>query len=164
VHWNSFLLSSYSDNQSNGSSTTEQSRAVQITDPTSSDTYPSVSRTNHSIQQTFISHRATNGSGKSTANSNDGCQPSTNFGDDVDDEFDAAVMNVDLDMFEDNIDLDLFQDDFVHDNHTNQRQISHDDINPVSVHLSGVEMKSISELLTIVSNNSFCGTLFTKVL
>jgi len=140
----------------------EQSRAMPSNDPAEGDYHPPVSRTtcNQSPCQTFTSHSVTH----NTANNNIGPQPSTHYDDDVDDDFDVAVMNVDLDIFEDNIDL---KED--HKNHANQEEKSHyhdtSPSNTMSAHsLSSVEIKSIGEILTIVNDNSFHRTLHTKVL
>ena len=161
----SLCYSLYSDTQSNGSSVVEPSRAMPSNDAANGENHPPISRTNQNAHQTFTGHRATHS--VSTANNNIGHQPSTQYDDDVDDDFDAAVMNVDLDMFENNIDLDMLDDDFGQESHANQEGENHHVTTPsnnVSTHSSSVEMKGISEILSVVKDNTFCGTLHTKVL
>ncbi|XP_065908865.1 recQ-mediated genome instability protein 1-like isoform X3 [Dysidea avara] len=159
------ILSRIIDTQSNGSSVVEPSRAMPSNDAANGENHPPISRTNQNAHQTFTGHRATHS--VSTANNNIGHQPSTQYDDDVDDDFDAAVMNVDLDMFENNIDLDMLDDDFGQESHANQEGENHHVTTPsnnVSTHSSSVEMKGISEILSVVKDNTFCGTLHTKVL
>jgi len=134
------------------------------TDPASDDNHLLVNTTNQSPGQTF-SHKVSHS--VSTGNGNIGHQPSTHYDDSADDDFDAAVMNVDLDidMFKDNIDLDMFEDN--HENHANQEGRNHQHetspSNMASAHLSCVEIKTIGEILTIFNDNSICRTLHTKV-
>ncbi|XP_065908871.1 recQ-mediated genome instability protein 1-like isoform X4 [Dysidea avara] len=157
------ILSRIIDTQSNGSSVVEPSRAMPSNDAANGENHPPISRTNQNAHQTFTGHRATHS--VSTANNNIGHQPSTQYDDDVDDDFDAAVMNVDLDMFENNIDLDMLDDDFGQESHANQEGENHHVTTPsnnVSTHSSSVEMKGISEILSVVKDNTFCGTLHTK--